>query len=465
MPFRAGPPDKLGVSEEVKYLMLKTAKKISERVWRHRYGFTLFAYLLAAGLTGLTCVTFMRGFEFVTAHRLDFSRCGAWAWVTTPLLFLISVEMVRRIAPCADGTGIPQAIFAAKHLTPSTEPRLAPLTSPLTLGVKVTSLLLAVWAGASSGREGPTVHVAACIFLGVILLFRRFFSFNLDSRSAVVAGGAAGLAAAFNTPLAGVTFAVEELGSEHFATFKDYVILAIIAAAITAKLLTGEYAYFGTLADAPGVPLWGVLAIGVLGGLFGAFFSTAVLEGKKALVPYKTGRWRYALPVILALGLLGVARVGGRDVLGPGNAVAQLLTHGDLTGWHPSFPVAKIAGTLLTYWSGIAGGIFAPSLSIGAALGANAAQWMGLSVALCALLGMAAFLSAVIQAPITAFVIIFEMSGHHDNLLPVMLAALIAYMTARVVGAKNLYQTLSLNYAFLLETPHRNSERANEGTR
>jgi H+/Cl- antiporter ClcA len=287
----------------------------------------------------------------------------------------------------------------------------------------------------------------------VILLFRRFFSFNLDSRSAVVAGGAAGLAAAFNTPLAGVTFAVEELGSEHFATFKNYVILAIIAAAITAKLLTGEYAYFGTLADAPGVPLWGVLAIGVLGGLFGAFFSTAVLEGKKALVPYKTGRWRYALPVILALGLLGVARVGGRDVLGPGNAVAQLLTHGDLTGWHPSFPVAKIAGTLLTYWSGIAGGIFAPSLSIGAALGANAAQWMGHSVALCALLGMAAFLSAVIQAPITAFVIIFEMSGHHDNLLPVMLAALIAYMTARVVGAKNLYQTLSLNYAFLLETP------------
>jgi H+/Cl- antiporter ClcA len=433
--------------------MLKTAQRFPARVWEHRYGFTLFAYLVAAGITGVACVLFMRSFEFMSVHRLDFARVGLWAWITTPLIFLVSVELVRRLAPCADGTGIPQAIFAAKNLSPSTERTLRPLTSFLTLAVKIASLLLAIWAGASSGREGPTVHVATCIFLGVILFFRRFLTLKMDSRSAVVAGGAAGLAAAFNTPLAGVTFALEELGSDHFNTFKDYVIIAIIVSALTAKVLTGEYAYFGNLSDPPGVPLWGVLFIGVVGGLCGAFFSTAIIRGKKALSRFRTGRERYLVPVLLALGLLLVAAMNGRDVLGPGNLVAQRLTQGDLSNWRPAFPFAKILATLLTYWSGIAGGIFAPSLSIGSALGADAARLFGFSVAGCAIVGMAAFLSAAIQAPMTAFVIIFEMAGHHETLLPVMLAALIAYMTARVVGAQNLYQTLSLNYQFLLDPP------------
>ncbi len=431
--------------------MLKTAQRFSARVWEHRYGFTLFAYLVAAGITGVACVLFMRSFEFMSTHRLDFASVGLWAWITTPLVFLVSVEMVRRLAPCADGTGIPQAIFAAKNLSPATEQKLRPLTSVLTLAVKIFSLLLAIWVGASSGREGPTVHVATCIFLGVILVLRRFLTLQMDSRSAVVAGGAAGLAAAFNTPLAGVTFALEELGSDHFAAFKDYVIIAIIAAALTAKAITGEYTYFGNLSDSPGIPLWGVLVIGIMGGLCGAFFSTAIIRGKKFLSPLREGRGRYAVPVLLALGLLLVAALSGRDVLGPGNVIAQRLTHGNLSGWNPALPLAKILATLLTYWPGIAGGIFAPSLSIGSALGADAARLLGLSVAGCAILGMAAFLSATIQAPMTAFVIIFEMAGHHDTLLPVMLAALIAYMTARVVGAKNLYQTLSLNYQFLLD--------------
>src|SRR4029077_7744791 len=100
----------------------------------------------------------------------------------------------------------------------------------------------------------------------------------------------------------------------------------------------------------------------------------------------------------------------------------------------------------LTYWSGIAGGIFAPCLAIGAALGAEIARWTGASLSSCALIGMAAFLSATIQAPITAFVIIFEMTGHHQMLLPVMLASLLAFMTARLVGAAHFYQALAAGY-------------------
>ncbi|MBI4397216.1 MAG: chloride channel protein, partial [Elusimicrobia bacterium] len=300
--------------------------------------------------------------------------------------------------------------------------------------------------------EGPTVHVATCIFLGVILVFRRVLKLNLDMRSAVVAGGAAGLAAAFNTPLAGVTFAVEELGSDHFSSIKDFVIMGIIAAAITAKTLTGDYTYFGKLSEPTPIPLMTVLLIGLAGGCGGVLFSSAILNGRRIFSRFRTGWPRYAVPVLLALGLLLIARLDGQDVLGPGNRVAQRLTRGDMAGWHAAFPLTKMLATVVTYCSGIAGGIFAPSLSMGAALGSDVGRWLGVSIAGCALLGMAAFLSATIQAPITAFVIIFEMSGQHQMLLPVMLASLVAFMTARVLGAKNLYQTLSLNYQYLLPT-------------
>ena len=104
----------------------------------------------------------------------------------------------------------------------------------------------------------------------------------------------------------------------------------------------------------------------------------------------------------------------------------------------------------MTYWSGIAGGIFAPCLSIGASLGADVGHWLGIPVATCAMIGMAAFLSGTIQAPITSFVIIFEMTGQHQMLVPIMLASLTAFMVARLLGAKHLYASLSLSYQYLL---------------
>jgi H+/Cl- antiporter ClcA len=427
-------------------LSVDAAKRISKSVLAHRYGVLLFAFIAAAGLTGVACVWFMWGFDFVLSHRIT----GAWRWAATPALFIVSVEMIRRFAPAAAGTGIPQAIFASQHGSPEAEAKLAPLTSAKTLTVKILSLYIGLLAGASTGREGPTVHVAACIFVGLILFFRSVTGLKVDLRSAVIAGGAAGLAAAFNTPLAGVTFAIEELTGDYFGGIKEFVIMAIIIAAITAKGLTGEYTYFGRMTDAPDMPLTAVLLIGLCGGLLGAFFSTAILKGQRAMEPYHKAH-RYAVPALLAIALLCVSRISTADVLGPGNEAAQELVRGHFGAWAWGFPFEKMAATLLTYWSGIAGGIFAPSLSIGAALGSGIGRMLSVSIASCALVGMAAFLSGTIQAPITAFVIIFEMTGHHQMLPPIMMGALLGFMVARLVGAEHLYQALSRNYAYLLE--------------
>jgi H+/Cl- antiporter ClcA len=412
---------------------------------RRERGARLGIFLGAGAVTGLAAVLFMWGFEFALEHQLNSARIGAWIWIVTPLIFVLSVELIRRIAPYADGAGIPQTIFAATHLTEISLARISPLVSFRTMTIKVIALLLAVWAGASTGREGPTVHVAACIFSGIVLIVQRFTKLKMDLRSAVIAGGAAGLAAAFNTPLAGVTFAIEELSTDYFASIKESVLMAIIIAGIAAKTLIGEYAYFGRLAVPAPVSMTTVLLIGLAGGLCGALFSTALIQGRRFITAVRMPMWRYLIPALFAFGLLVVNRLSSMEVLGPGNRVAQIfVTKGIETG--NMFPVLKMIATLFTYWSGIAGGIFAPCLSIGAGLGADIGFWAGDATAPCALIGMAAFLAGTIQAPITAFVIIFEMTGHHELLLPIMLASLIAVLTAKAFGAKHLYQTLADSY-------------------
>lgn len=424
---------------------------------RHARGVSLGVFLAAGALTGVACVAFMRAFEFVLRYRLD-GLIGRWCWVATPVIFLLAVEFIRRTAPFADGAGIPQTVYAAAHLNEKTIGKLHPLVSLRTMFVKVSALLLAVWAGASTGREGPTVHVAACLFLSIVLLAKRFTNLKFDLRSAVIAGGAAGLAAAFNTPLAGVTFAIEELSGAHFTSIKETVLMTIILAGIAAKSLTGEYAYFGRLAAPMPVAIGTVLMIGFAGGLCGALFSTALIKGRRFVISLPGNFWRYAIPVLFALGLLGINQLSPLDLLGPGNKIAQQLVSSGFQKEAFGFSFTKMAATLLTYWSGIAGGIFAPSLSIGAGLGANIGYLTGDPTTACAVIGMAAFLSATIQAPMTAFVIIFEMTGYHQMLLPVMLSSLIAVLTARLFGAQHLYQTLAGFYSEKLDVvPEKNN--------
>lgn len=410
-------------------------------------------FLGAAVATGAACVLFMWAFEFVIKHPLDQMHVGYWSWAATPLLFILSVWVIRSFGPLAAGAGIPQTIFAAKHLNLSNRKALGGLVSIRTMLVKILALLLAIWGGASTGREGPSVHIAACLFVSIVWHAHKLFKIPFDFKSAVIGGGAAGLAAAFNAPLAGVTFAIEELCSDVFMPIKDIVLMSIIIAGITAKSMTGEYTYFGRVSGSVNIPILTVVIIGIAGGAAGAVFSHLIIWGRR-FIAAKFSRWTYAVAGVLGLALLGLSALATYghlpSVLGPGNYAAQMYLRADGEGSGLLFFLSKCAATLLTYWSGIAGGIFAPSLSMGSAIG----SWLGWvtngPAAISALAGMAAFLAGTIQAPITAFVIVYEMTGRHQTLLPVMLAAAVGFMTARVLGAKHLYQTLSENYSHLL---------------
>jgi H+/Cl- antiporter ClcA len=313
------------------------------------------------------------------------------------------------------------------------------------MALGATSLL----AGLSAGREGPSVQVAA----GVMNDARRWLrpGSAMNDHALLVAGGAAGIAAAFNAPLAGVVFAIEELSKRMDSRTNGVIISSIVIAGLVSISFFGNLTYFGSIA----VPTlsWNVflpgasvtIVCGVLGGLFARLLA-ASLEG----MPDRVSAFRRAKPVrFAALCGLAVAVIGmvtGGATFGAGAEQVREMLAGDAD---PSrlYVLLKLVATWITSWSGVPGGIFAPSLSIGAGVGHDVAQlffpndFNALAPSLIAL-GMASFLAATTQAPLTSFIIVMEMINGRSMVLSLMAAAMLASVISRLIS-RPLYHTLS----------------------
>ncbi|MGJ7519519.1 chloride channel protein [Variovorax sp. LT1P1] len=415
------------------------AELSSVRLWVDRA--IVLGYAVAAGL-------FVVGFTMASewAFSVFQSLHGSHPWavlIWTPALTATIVWATRRWFPGAAGSGIPQ-IKAA--LDPDLPPEKRGLFASLRLTVAKIGLGAAGFlAGLSIGREGPSVQVAA----GVMQHARRWLSphSTIDTRSLLVAGGAAGIAAAFNAPLAGVVFAIEELSGRLEARASGVIITGIVLAGLVAVSVFGNLSYFGVIRVPPigwnllGPGLAVALASGVAGGLF-ARLMIASLTG----APQRLNHWRARWPVrFAAVGGLVIAVIGlvtGGVTFGAGSeAVKQMLAgHDELT---PLYTLLKFVVTWLSAWVGVPGGIFAPSLSIGAGIGDGIAQLAGadLGPALIAM-GMAGFLAAVTQAPLTAFIIVMEMVDGHSMVLSLMASAMLASLVSRMIS-RPLYEALA----------------------
>jgi H+/Cl- antiporter ClcA len=365
------------------------------------------------------------------------------ALVLTPVGFVLSAWMAARFFPGSQGSGIPQAI-AARHMKDAAA-RGRLLSLRLTFG-KIFLTLFGMACGASIGREGPTVQVGAAILLQAGKIGRM-----MGERGLILAGAAAGVAAAFNTPLAGIVFAIEEMGRAFEQRNAGLVLIAVILAGIASLGLVGNYDYFGSNASMLIVTIdWvAVFICGVAGGLGGALFAKLVLRGSAVLRD-----WVEVEPKMRALVVAGAC---GLIV-----AVSGLLSHGATYGtsyeaarsavegghipW--SFAPLKMAATLASTLSGIPGGFFAPTLSIGAGLGDIIADLLHVHApGAIVLLGMTAYFAGVVQAPITSAVIIGEMSNATAMRLPLLLAALIGYGVSRFFQRESLYHAMA--HAFL----------------
>ena len=361
--------------------------------------------------------------------------------LVTPLAFAIVAYLTRRVFPNSQGSGIPQAI-AARHLSDQRS-RGTLVSIRIAIG-KILLTLFGLLCGASIGREGPTVQVGASIMFAVGRLSPR------RQPGLILAGASAGVAAAFNTPLAGIVFGIEEMSRAFEEKTSALLIVAIVAAGLTSLALLGDYTYFGTTSVKLGAAGWlAVPVCGVAGGLLGGLFSRILIEFGRGL-PGVTGRTIKRHPILFAtLCGLGVALCGlasNDTIYGTGYAqVKPLLERG--VALPQSFGLLKLTATALASISGIPGGIFSPSLAVGAGIGFNlAALFPTTPVAALVLLGMVSYFAGVVQAPITSFVIVTEMTNDHSMVVPLMAAAFIGKAASRLICREGVYHALSKNF-------------------
>lgn len=417
---------------------LRSLRALSRR-WQRRVIFMAGGLVVGLAAIGLAVVA-----DFVQAQFHCLLQIWWYAgFIVTPLGFGLAVFLTNRFFPNAQGSGIPQAIAARQLKTTAERSRLVGLR--VAIG-KILMTLLGLLVGASTGREGPTVQVGASIMFAIGRLSPS------RQPGLILAGAAAGVAAAFNTPLAGIVFAIEEMSRSFEARTSGLIIAAVILAGLTSLALFGNYTYFGSTSDVlkTGFDWLAVPVCGVAYGLCGGLFSRALIAIPTNL-PATMKAWIAGHPVLFAILCgFGVAVCGcysGGAVYGTGYIQARALLHGVGTV-SPLYAPLKFFATTLSSICGLPGGIFSPSLSVGAGLGADIA-WLfpKASVGAIVLLGMVSYFTGVVQAPITAFVIVSEMTDNHAMLVPLMAAALIADAASRLVCREGIYHALAKRYA------------------
>jgi H+/Cl- antiporter ClcA len=410
-------------------------------MWRTRALVVLFA-----ALAGLVVV----GFTWLSEHALalfsSIEHQSPWWSVLlwTPLCAAAIVWITRRFVPGAGGSGIPQVMAA---LDPSVPVQHQPLFVSLKLSAaKVVLTSSGLLAGLSLGREGPSVQVAA----GIMLSVRRWLPKNaaVSDHGLLVAGGAAGIAAAFNTPLAGVMFAIEELSRTPEQRSSGLIMACIVLAGLIAVSLDGNGTYFGVIrAQAIDISLLlpGLL-VALCCGLAGGLFSRLLVHSLNGNARDRWSRLRLRRPVLfaaccgLAVAVIGIVSAGATFGSGSGYT-RQMIEGGEAAP--VLFFFLKFIATWITAWSGVPAGIFAPALSIGAALGNDIALLLSYPHAPTLIaLGMAGFLAAATQAPLTSFIIVMEMVDGHAMVLTLMACAMVASTISRIMSPP-LYATLA----------------------
>ena len=420
-----------------KVLRRSRVMRWSWRLWKPRIVFWIGA--LAIGLVSVAFALAADEAEvFFHAVTASGSHGYLWPLLLTPAGFILCSFLTMRYFPNAQGSGIPQAI-AARHLKHSH--LRAPLLSLKIAFGKIVLTVIGLCCGASIGREGPTVQVGAAIMVA-----SGRIGGMAQAQGLILAGSAAGIAAAFNTPLAGIVFAIEEMSRTFQSRANGLVLTAVILSGLSALGIVGSYTYFGEVAVTAleGRDWLMVVLCGVLGGALGAGFSKGALSASRRIRV-----WAHPDPMKRMLMLAGgcgllVALIGvlsGGETFGTGYEQSRQIMAGELVS--PTFFLEKLATTFISMMSGIPGGIFAPSLSVGVGLGGTLGWLLGTSLALSAILGMAGYFSGVVQAPMTAFVIIIEMTGSHEAVIPVMAASMIGYVTSRLIAPEPLYHGLS----------------------
>lgn len=418
-------------------LLLKQTKKI------HKNHFEEGLLFLSVGIiAGITCSFYARLFTLIEELSVSLFHSRPYTiFIISPLFMIASYLLVKYLAPGATGSGIPQVLTCIE------EP-VRKFTSIFlrksVIVTKISSSLVAVFAGAAIGREGPSLQISGAIAYQ-IGKYAEKIGIRVKENQLMIAGAASGLAAAFNTPIGGVVYAIEELSKEHVRNFRDILLLSVIISGLTAQVINGYYLYLGypALPEKVSFITIGLIAVcGIVSGISGAFFSKALLALTKWRAEKKLST---QLMIIAAIGLViaaGFYFFGERSLYSGKASIMEILFTDN------SIPISETLSRfmmpLISSMSGVAGGIFAPSLSAGAAIGEAFSALVDPSMRnILALSGMVGFLTGVTHTPITSFILVLEMSNRHTAVFSMMLAALFSSLGANLVSSKSFYEESS----------------------
>lgn len=371
-------------------------------------------------------------------------------FILTPTCFVLSWWIISKYAPFARGSGIPQVTAAIELSNPKHYYKINSLVSVRIIFVKIFSSLIVVFGGGVVGREGPTIQISASIFKKINDLLPAWYP-KISKQNMLVTGAAAGLAAAFNTPLGGIVFAIEELTKTHFSFFKSALLTGVILAGLTALVFLGPYLYLGypQLEGISAFIMLTLVPLAIVTGLVGSGMGKAILYlfKKKGKFKKRYQHILYAIICGLAIAALAVfidvrAFGSGKDIM-----VNTLFTDQKHIEWY--IPILRVIGPIISFSTGASGGIFAPSLSAGASIGSVFAGWFHLSdnnTNLAILCGMTGCLTSITRSPFTSSILILEMTNSHNVIFYIMLVALISNLIATAMSRHSFYDQLKDQY-------------------
>lgn len=394
-------------------------------------GFIVLLYRVALTFAGnwlIKILSYIKGNPF---------RCAVWFLILMALAWIVG--RLVKWEPMISGSGIPQVEGEVSGRLSQNWKRVLP--------AKFAGGFLCMLGGLSLGREGPSIQLGAMAGQGISRALGRG---KREEKFLMTCGASAGLSAAFHTPLAGMMFAVEEIHK----TFSIPILLPVMTASVTADYIASHILgldpvfHFQITEYLPQNYYWLLILLGILVGVSGVFYNWGMLKAqelyRKIPLLKETGR---LLIAFLTAGVLGLVMP---SVLGSGSGLIASLTKGEMVlGMVVLTLVVKFLFSAVSFGSGAPGGIFFPLLILGALLGAvfamTGAEFFGLDPVYInnfVLLGMTGFFTAIVRAPLTGIILLFEMSGSISQMLSLSIVSVTAYIVATLMRSEPIYDSL-----------------------
>ena len=412
--------------------------------------------ILVGVIAGLSGVGLRVGTELVLEHRLEYFRSlGKAGWVCAGAVGgffgFLAVWLVRRFCKEAGGGGISQLQDVIEHDLPMPWWRI--------IVVKTASLFAATVAGMGGGPEAPAIHIGGAIGKGTAETL-KVKQGEGEHRALMSAGAAAGLSAAFNAPLTGLVFALEELQGNFDSKLLVSALLASVSADIVGRHLVGDFPVFRRLHELPAPDMHALpfaILLGLVAGILGVYINRQVVRAARAGATVKSDRIRMGLGALVGI-VGGIVSIGALPGIGGVAGGGGEMIRASFTE-HPSLAVlgvlffARLVSTIFFTQTGAAGGFLIPILALGAICGRMLGdlvaptfpEWVP-NPGVISVLGMGAFFSASIRAPLTGLVLMLELTGNYGFMLPSLVACLTAHIVADESGDPPVYHALRHNH-------------------